>query len=384
MTDSSKWSLWLNDSRIQGRFDFAWQRWDRAAGVIEVVIVGIAQGRLGLLELLARKNRMMREWWKLNANTTTSGNGSIINPIPCDANTESMSMIAMTHNDGGMCLDEPSDTGDESDSHIKAIDETKVRDLPQFMQMASLNLRWGEKDAWRTFAHLIDCCYEEIVNWRWNLFKIPLGKAGKSFVCELIQLFRTYADGSALECIVLKATIVLPVLMLQKPHQNSKAKDHFTHLDRQLRAWSNGDINSLMLEGRTIQRQLKVRPFNRESSEVRSFSRLTMGGKIQAALRSITDEGTGSVIPLTKEVQEALWKKQPPLPSAILDLESTVKEPHFILFEQIDGHLIRETALWTNGAAGPSGLDAAAWKRLCSSFAYLSAYLCDALASIAK
>lgn len=67
-----------------------------------------------------------------------------------------------------------------------------------------------------------------------------------------------------------------------------------------------------------------------------------------------------------------------------MDLESTVKEPHFILFEQIDGHLICETALRTNGAAEPSGLDAAAWKRLCSSFAPLSAYLCDVLASIAK
>ena len=55
-----------------------------------------------------------------------------------------------------------------------------------------------------------------------------------------------------------------------------------------------------------------------------------------------------------------------------------------ILFEQIDGLMIRSTALKTNGAAGPSGLDAAAWKRLCSSFQSSSADLCDAMASIAK
>lgn len=61
-----------------------------------------------------------------------------------------------------------------------------------------------------------------------------------------------------------------------------------------------------MLKGRGIQRQLKVRPFNREPSEARSFSRLIKEGKIQAALRSITDKGTGGVLPLTKEVQEAL------------------------------------------------------------------------------
>ena len=38
-------------------------------------------------------------------------------------------------------------------------------------------------------------------------------------------------------------------------------------------------------------------------------------------------------------------------------------------------------ALRTDGAAGPSGMDAAAWKRLCSSF---STELCDALAATAR
>ena len=37
-----------------------------------------------------------------------------------------------------------------------------------------------------------------------------------------------------------------------------------------------------------------------------------------------------------------------------------------------------------DGAAGPSGLDAAAWKRLCTSFKAASADLCEALASIAR
>ena len=62
----------------------------------------------------------------------------------------------------------------------------------------------------------------------------------------------------------------------------------------------------------------------------------------------------------------------------------SIHEPQFILFEQIDGQMIRSTALKTNGAAGPSGLDAAAWMRLCSSFQSSSADLCDAMASIAK
>ena len=38
-------------------------------------------------------------------------------------------------------------------------------------------------------------------------------------------------------------------------------------------------------------------------------------------------------------------------------------EPHPIYFDMVDGNLIRSTALKTEGSGGPSGLDAAAWKR---------------------
>ena len=46
--------------------------------------------------------------------------------------------------------------------------------------------------------------------------------------------------------------------------------------------------------------------------------------------------------------------------------------------------MIRETALKAEGAAGPSGLDAAGWKRLCTSFQSASTDLCEALASTAR
>jgi len=52
-----------------------------------------------------------------------------------------------------------------------------------------------------------------------------------------------------------------------------------------------------------------------------------------------------------------------------------------VLFDRIDGDAIQSTALKTDGAAGPSGLDAAAWRRLCTSFKSSSSELCDALAA---
>ena len=45
---------------------------------------------------------------------------------------------------------------------------------------------------------------------------------------------------------------------------------------------------------------------------------------------------------------------------------------------------MRTVVLKMDGAAGPSGIDAAGWKRLCTSFRTHSADLCDALASLAK
>ena len=45
---------------------------------------------------------------------------------------------------------------------------------------------------------------------------------------------------------------------------------------------------------------------------------------------------------------------------------------------------MRKTALKVDGAAGPSGLDAAGWKHFCTSFQSASTDLCDAMASTAR
>ena len=56
--------------------------------------------------------------------------------------------------------------------------------------------------------------------------------AGKSFVRELAKLYQAYADQSALCSIALMACSVMQPLLLQKPHKQSKAKDHSTCLSR--------------------------------------------------------------------------------------------------------------------------------------------------------
>ncbi len=65
-------------------------------------------------------------------------------------------------------------------------------------------------------------------------------------------------------------------------------------------------------------------------------------------------------------------------------LQGSPPEIHPIVFDNIDAHLIRSTALKTKGAAGPSGLDACAWRRLCTSFRTASSSLCQSLADVAN
>ena len=115
-------------------------------------------------------------------------------------------------------------------------------------------------------------------------------------------------------------------------------------------------------------------------------------GKLKEATRLISDEGRSQVLPLNKYVDEhktvrdILLKKHPAgedLQPIVLS-EPTERSVHPVIFEEISGVSILEAALHTEGSAGPSGLDAYAWKRMCSSFQKASMDLCAAVAMTAR
>ena len=260
--------------------------------------------------------------------------------------------------------------------------------LPSFVPAHVPNFKWGELDG-TTMQTIINECYNEIVRWKRNLFKVPSGKAGKSFVKELTRLLIAFAEASALEAIALKAVFVMPALLLQKPHKRSKAKEHSSHLDRRLNLWKNGSIDALLKEGRAIQKQFGN--INHKSSEdlPRTFAKLLMEGKVKRALNLLSDYSSGGPMCPNEDIKTKLREKhptrQPPKPSATLTSDcETATTHHPIIFEQIDAQLIHKTTLQLDGAAGPSGLDAGAWKRLCSSFGACSNDLCSAIAAVAK
>ena len=116
----------------------------------------------------------------------------------------------------------PTDADAAELSYLDTGSHTK-NGLPAPFPLASPAFSWGEYEA-STFAQTLEEAYDEVVHWRRNLFQIPFGNAGKSFVLELSRLFRAYAEGSALESTAMKACTVMLQLLMQKLFQSSKDK----------------------------------------------------------------------------------------------------------------------------------------------------------------
>ena len=131
----------------------------------------------------------------------------------------------------------------------------EIPPLPAFTPVASPVFVWGERDAAATIS-AVTSAYQEVVHWRKNSFQIPVGNTGSAFVSELSRLYRAYAEGSALECIALKAATIAPIILLQRSHRKAKPKDNIRCLEHRLALWKVGDFDSLLDEGRALQQRL--------------------------------------------------------------------------------------------------------------------------------
>ncbi len=120
-------------------------------------------------------------------------------------------------------------------------------------------------------------------------------------------------------------------------------------------------------------------------------------GNVQAALNLISSSRTSGVMnledklktgtsDLERTVRDILEDKHPAstLPSPEVLLPGDNQPPNPIIFDNLNANLIEKAALKTKGAAGLSGLDAFAWRRLCTSFKSASKDLCSALAAVGR
>ena len=118
---------------------------------------------------------------------------------------------------------------------------------------------WGRKsdgaEIWlNTIA--IAKAYNEVTTWRKNTFLVPYGKIGRDFIDQVAKHNNDWNNKSDMNHRAVTAVIVLLAFALQKPRQGSKAKDYQECLSMRLALWKEGEIDTLLREGRMIQKRL--------------------------------------------------------------------------------------------------------------------------------
>ena len=176
------------------------------------------------------------------------------------------------------------------------------------------------------------------------------------------------------------------------------AREHCDCLERRMALWLGGDLNELVKEGGVIQDRLtrqharnksQISEFNQNISK--SFTKLMFEGKTGNAI-SLSECGRSSLLHPSnvtdngRSIYDILKDKHPA--AAPLNEDSIIRgsppDSHPVIFDSIDAALVRSVSLHTSGAAGPSGVDVWAWRKLCTSYKKASLNLCHSLALTAK
>ena len=253
----------------------------------------------------------------------------------------------------------------------------------------SNKIKWGTLEGEVTIKSKISSIYDEVTQWRKNLFLLPRGKVGTDLIKEMTRLIRLFTNETKWTRIALAQLQIFLPLMLQKPSSKSKAKDHVKYLEKRLKLWHAGELDSILAENREIQKKVKENQDKRAESKEKTFCRLMLVGKLSQAAKFVDSENdTRGVHSLTAEIKQILEQKHPKASTASDDilLEPTSNEPEPVIFEGIDESAVYRAAKHLQGSGGPSLMDADGWKHiLCSkSYGNASRELCAAIADLAK
>ena len=175
-----------------------------------------------------------------------------------------------------------------------------------------------------------------------------------------------FITNSPIKPVALTCLMIMPQLLLQKPSQNSKAKEHSATLKRRIEFWQTGKLEELLQESKVIQTRLpKYRVRTKEEIQ-KLFSRYMLEGKVNAAIRLLSEDGSKGVLNLNDDVMRELKLKHPDAetPTETALLQGPMNMVHDVIFQSINGETIRNATLNTKGAAGPSGLDSEGWRRI--------------------
>ena len=242
--------------------------------------------------------------------------------------------------------------------------------LPQFdvCPLAIKAKMWGNISHQR-MCEEINNIYNEVVHFRRNIFNLLSARAGKHFIEELTFWLKQFNSNSDVNLVALKAFMVLPSVILQKPSATSTNKEHSVAIEWRLALRRQGDLNMLMKEIRFIQDWFVDSKRARSVENIsRTFAKLVFQGKLTAVIKLLDKENSSGLLNLSDEVLAQLKEKHP-APAEIEEclLHGPVDLVPPRIFDLINEQRIFDSALKTKGSAVPSGMDAELYRRiLCS------------------
>ena len=246
------------------------------------------------------------------------------------------------------------------------ISEAKRNDAsapPTFQEAKErMNVKWGKSQKTQEeLAKNVRLAVEAIPYWRRNLFTIPSGAIGKQIATIMTDLLQKWTLKSDWEKIALDAATVFLPLILQRSGTKVNAKEAKNTITQRLEKWRDGDIAGLLKKAQMHQDRLrKSTAQHTPQHAAKIFARLILQGKVKAALRMLSEGGSGGVAQSSPEILQKLIEKHPaaqnPDPDALLP-------GHFhpvpsSLFDALNGDVIQNVAMNSKGSAGPYGMDA--------------------------
>ena len=181
--------------------------------------------------------------------------------------------------------------------------------------------------------------YLEVVGWSANnLFEPPRCGAMTSIIKEMVTLLHNYNQNTPLAPISLKVLFTFPHLFLQKTHQKSKSAENVKAIKRRFDMWQNNKLDDLLAEARTIQKRLpKLQTVGTSvEDKARKFANKMRQGNVASAIRTLSDQSSAVVLPLTSDTIKQLQEKHPQ-PSNLegLRLPGQYQPPNPVIYEMI-------------------------------------------------